>query len=210
MVGDILQLIPADQDPNNKEDTKYPPFLTVGAIVDKVDDKWNQSPRSFHINLDPNVYIQLLQPFKDPKASVASKQSEQSQVPHTPIPQKQGFKQDKHVYGHMPIRCFVPDTRRWSSPPTVKIGNYVTVAGYLQSVIRNDEKKVIGFELELERVTYMGQQSSSQSGTPPIFKRIGSNPAGSSAPPQKRMKFSYQDSPTPTSKKQVNNTSSST
>ncbi|THV05851.1 hypothetical protein K435DRAFT_789872 [Dendrothele bispora CBS 962.96] len=204
MVGDILQLIPADPDLSKKDDTKYPPFLTIGAVVDKVNDKWNQTPRTFHIDLDPNVYIQLLQPSKEPN------KSNESQASHTTI-QKHGSKQADRIYGHMPVCCFVPDSRRWPSPPTVKLGNYVTAAGYLQCVIWNDKKMVTSFEMELERITYMGHPSASQTGSPPVFKRVAGAPAGSSTPPQKRMKFSYtyQNTPTPASRKRMADQSNS-
>ncbi|KAK7460953.1 hypothetical protein VKT23_008881 [Stygiomarasmius scandens] len=195
MVGDILQLIPADRDSEYKEDTKYPPFLTVGGIVDKVDDKWKQSPRSFHIDLNPNIYIQLLQP---PKSKPQPNEPDARQTPSTP-----GSKKER-VYGHMPVHCFIPESPRWPAAPSVRIGNFVTVAGYLQSVRRNDSKAVTGFNLELERVTYMGQPSANQLAAPPVIKRMAGTPAGSLTPPQKRMKFSYgnyQDTPTPPSRK---------
>ncbi|KAJ3892710.1 hypothetical protein GG344DRAFT_75670 [Lentinula edodes] len=92
----------------------------------------------------------------------------------------------------MPIRTFCPNTPRWSNKPKVSVGTYVSISGYLHSITRKPDGMVDRFEVELEKVTYLGK--------PSVPIATSTPPKGVSLPSGKRLRFSYGDS-TPPAKK---------
>ncbi|TFK65827.1 hypothetical protein BDN72DRAFT_845065, partial [Pluteus cervinus] len=93
-----------------------------------------------------------------------------------------------------PVRCFIKDSKRWGSgsrKPRPMGGQYIMASGIFEAVVRNDEKKVIRFEMELTDLAYLGRSvlpvSSSQAGA--------SAGSGSANGKGKDKAFSYATSP---------------
>lgn len=58
--------------------------------------------------------------------------------------------------GILPVSCYAPDTKRWEShKPVAKVGNYIAVAGFLDSVNRDSSGMAARFQIEIENLTYL-------------------------------------------------------
>ncbi|THU75891.1 hypothetical protein K435DRAFT_880020 [Dendrothele bispora CBS 962.96] len=79
----------------------------------------------------------------------------------------------------MPICTFYPDTSRWTHKPEVSPGTYVSVSGFLHSIVRTMADH---FKVELEKVTFLGRPFV------PTGKTPATPLAGVSFP---RLHFSY-------------------
>ncbi|THU92009.1 hypothetical protein K435DRAFT_800809 [Dendrothele bispora CBS 962.96] len=99
----------------------------------------------------------------------------------------------------MPICTFYPDTPRWTHKPKVSSRTYVSVSGFLHSIVRTTDGMADHFEVELEKVTFLGRPFV------PTGKTPATPPAGISSLAGKRLCFSYADG-SPSNKKTTKTT----
>jgi hypothetical protein len=108
-----------------------------------------------------------------------------------------------------PLQCVVVDSKRWGDrKPKPKQGTYVSITGFISGITRNTDGKLEAFEVEIEKVTYLGRPlnaRASWSDTPSrtciyllflIYHSHRLVTAKVETPAKRKLKFSY-DTPTP-------------
>ena len=59
---------------------------------------------------------------------------------------------------NFPFRCVFKDSPRWgANKPKPTVGTYVTVGGFVEKVSRAEDGAVLNFDVEAEKVVYLGK-----------------------------------------------------